>query len=112
MEQKQIGAGDIQAVRQWANMVSGRIASPVFIGILSACCEESGSAQSLIELMKTMNEHTMNQEVLRLLKIVCDLVDIDYPSELESALNAPIAAAELVRELILDFEEILAEDRL
>ena len=45
-----------------------------------------------------------------LLEIICDIADMDYPQELIAAINDPLGADDLVRELILDFDEILTEE--
>jgi len=52
----------------------------------------------------------MYKELLLLLKTLCDLIGITYPDELETALAEPQRYLTLLRELLLDFDDILTEE--
>ena len=74
------------------------------------CHNEKDSAHSLNRIMQALARCQLNEELLLLLEIICDIADMDYPQELIAAINDPLGADDLVRELILDFDEILTEE--
>lgn len=93
-----------------ANIISGMVSAPMCIAFLGISNDIVSNAQNLNQIMQAMAAHQLNAEVLLLLKIICDLADIDFPQELDIAAAFPSDASELVRQMILDFDDILAEE--
>ena len=93
-----------------ANIISGIISRPLCFSFLSVCCQERKSAQNLNQILQAMAGRQMLKEILLLLEIICDIADEDYPAELAEAIQNPEESADLIRELVLDFDEILTEE--
>ncbi len=93
-----------------ANIVSGMVSAPLCTAFLGISNDTVSNAKNLNQIMQAMAAHQLNAEVLLLLKIICDLADIDFPQELDIADIFPSVASELVRQMILDFDDILAEE--
>lgn len=109
-EQSDISFKDVWGEQERANIISGKIAPAICIGFLNICNDEKTSAHSLVHIMQAMANRGMNEEVLRLLEIICDIADIDYPLVPSDAIAAPSEADALVQELVFDFDEILEEE--
>ena len=109
-EQKNISFEDVWGKSASANIISGKVATPLCLAFLGVCHNEKDSAHSLNRIMQALARCQLNEELLLLLEIICDIADMDYPQELIAAINDPLGADDLVRELILDFDEILTEE--
>ena len=109
-EQKNISFEDVWGRRESANIIPGKISTPLCLGFLSVCNNEKDNARNLIHIMQAMASHRLNEELLLLLEVICDIADMDYPSELAAAISNPADEGDLVRELVLDFDEILTEE--
>lgn len=109
-EQKNISFEDVWGRCESANIISGKISTPLCLGFLSVCNNEKDNAHNLIQIMQAMASHRLNEELLLLLEVICDIADMDYPPELAAAISNPADEGDLVRELVLDFDEILTEE--
>ena len=109
-EQKNIQFEEVWGKSASANIISGKVAAPLCLGFLSVCHNEKDSANNLNRIMQTLASCGRNEEVLLLMEIICDIADMDFPQELMEAIRNPQGAEDLVRELVLDFDEILTEE--
>ena len=109
-EQKDISFEDVCGKNASANIISGKVVTPLCLGFLGVCHNKKDSAHSLNRIMQALARRQLNEDSLLLLEIICDIADMDYPQELIAASNAPLGADDLLRELILDFDEILTEE--
>lgn len=109
-EDRKTGLEDTWGQGGAASIVSGMFASPFCEQYLALSEDAAGNAQTLCDLLKSLYEHQMYKELLLLLKTLCDLIGITYPDELEKALAEPRRYLTLLRELLLDFDDILTEE--
>ena len=109
-KEKNISFEDVWGNSVSANIISGKVANPLCLGFLGVCHNERDSANSLNRIMQALARCQLNEELLLLLEIICDLADMDFPQELMEAIRNPLGADDLVRELVLDFDEILTEE--
>ena len=109
-EQKNISFEDVWGKSASANIISGKVATPLCLAFLGVCHNEKDSAHSLNRIMQALARCQLNEELLLLLEIICDIADMDYPDELFAAIIDPLGADDLVGELFLDFDEILTEE--
>ena len=109
-DQENISFEDVWGSSQSANIIAGKVATPICISFLGVCHNEKGSARNLNQIMQAMACHQLNKEILLLLEIICDIGDMDFPQELINAISDSYGASDLVKELVLDFDEILTEE--
>lgn len=93
-----------------ANILSGMVSSPLCNAFLEMSSDTASNAARLNQIMQAMAAHRLNTEILLLLQIICDLADMDFPQELDAIIASPSDASELIRQMILDFDDILAEE--
>ena len=74
-EQKNISFEDVWGRRESANIISGKISTPLCLGFLSVCNNEKDNARNLIHIMQAMASHRLNEELLLLLEVICDIAD-------------------------------------
>ena len=101
-EQKNISFEDVWGKSASANIISGKVATPLCLAFLGVCHNEKDSAHSLNRIMQALARCQLNEELLLLLEIICDIADMDYPQELIAAINDSLGADDLVRELMLN----------
>ena len=75
-EQKNISFEDVWGKNVSANIISGKVATPLCLGFLGVCHNEKDSAHSLNRIMQALARCQLNEELLLLLEIICDIADI------------------------------------
>lgn len=93
-----------------ANIISGIIAAPFCTAYLAVSDDAVQNANRLNTLMKSLYGREMYEEMLLLLDILYDLIGVDLPKELAAASKAPAEYSTLLKELMLDYDEILNEE--
>ena len=93
-----------------ANIISGTIASPFCIQYLAVSDQAAENANNLNILVKLLYEREMYNELLLFLKILYNLIGMEFPEELAQASEKPQNYSELLKQLIIDYEEIFAEE--
>ena len=99
-EQKNISFEDVWGRRESANIISGKISTPLCLGFLSVCNNEKDNARNLIHIMQAMASHRLNEELLLLLEVICDIADMDYDA-FQRAKDKPSFKAKHEAELVI-----------
>lgn len=109
-ENRQTTFENVWGKKEAANIVSGTIASPFCIQFMAVSEQATDNAHSLNALVKALYERQMYEELLLLLKMLYDLIGMEFPEELAQASREPQAYSELLEQIVLDYDEILTEE--
>ncbi len=109
-ENQQPTLENVWGKKEAANIISGTIATPFCVQYLAVSEQAASNAHSLNVLVKSLYERQMYNELLLLLKMLYDLIGMEFPEELAEAAKDPQNHSDLLGHIILDYDEILTEE--